>query len=399
MVAKIYRDSLEEFLRIELPDAVQHESTLFDELTAPFPRSLVIFGAGGLGRKVLTGLRRTGVEPLAMADNNSRLWGTAIEGIPVFSPQEAAQRFGESAAFIISIWSEGADRRIPLLRRQLSALGCRTILSFVHLFRKHPDLFLPHCRIDLPAKALAAAGDIRKAFDLLADDASQAEYLTQLRWMLSTDFGELPPGSPHDSYFPAALITADRNEVFVDCGAFDGDTTRSFLMRRGDAFSRIFAIEPDPANFQTLQDYVAGLPETLRAKISAVPYAIGAARETLRFEATGNVSSCLSTQGTCEVECLPLAEITGGAAPTYVKMDIEGAEIAALNGARRLIEARLPVLAACVYHEQDHLWRIPLLMRSISDQYRFFMRRHGEFFDVVCYAVPPSRLVKADPLV
>ncbi len=78
---------------------------------------------------------------VAMADNNSRLWGTAIEGIPVFSPQEAAQRFGESAAFLISIWSEGADRQIPLLRRQLSALGCRTILSFVHLFRKHPDLF------------------------------------------------------------------------------------------------------------------------------------------------------------------------------------------------------------------------------------------------------------------
>ncbi len=106
----------------------------------------------------------------------------------------------------------------------------------------------------------------------------------------------------------------------------------------------------------------------------------------------GSVSSCLSSQGSYEVQCLPLAELTDETPPTYVKMDIEGAEIAALSGARELIAEHTPVLAACVYHEQVHLWRIPLLMHSISDSYRFFMRRHGEFFDVVCYAVPPNRL-------
>ncbi len=158
---------------------VRREATLFDELTGPFGRSLVVFGAGGLGRKVLAGLRRLGIEPLAFADNNSRLWGTVVEGVPVLSPQEAAGQFGESAAFIIAIWSEGADRKIPWFRRQLRDLGCRTILSFVPLFRKHPELFLPHCRIDLPRKALAAADEIRMAFDLLADEASQAEYVTQ----------------------------------------------------------------------------------------------------------------------------------------------------------------------------------------------------------------------------
>jgi hypothetical protein len=80
--------------------------------------------------------------------------------------------------------------------------------------------------------------------------------------------------------------------------------------------------------------------------------------------------------------------------PTFIKMDIEGAEVDALIGARRLIENALPVLAICVYHQPDHLWRIPLLIRSFSDQYRFFLRPHNEEgWDLVCYAVPASRLI------
>jgi hypothetical protein len=65
----------------------------------------------------------------------------------------------------------------------------------------------------------------------------------------------------------------------------------------------------------------------------------------------------------------------------------------ALIGARGSIKKTLPVLAICVYHQPDHLWRIPLLIWSFSDQYRFFLRPHNEEgWDLVCYAVPVNRL-------
>lgn len=71
-------------------------------------------------------------------------------------------------------------------------------------------------------------------------------------------------------------------------------------------------------------------------------------------------------------------------------MDIEGSELDALVGAQELIRRANPILAVCAYHRQDHLWRVPLLIHSISDQYRFFLRPHGsEGWDLVCYAVPP----------
>lgn len=79
--------------------------------------------------------------------------------------------------------------------------------------------------------------------------------------------------------------------------------------------------------------------------------------------------------------------------PSFIKMDIEGAELDALIGARHSIEKDLPVLAISAYHQPDHVWRIPLLIQSFSDQYRFFLRSHNEEgWDLVCYAVPISRM-------
>jgi len=81
------------------------------------------------------------------------------------------------------------------------------------------------------------------------------------------------------------------------------------------------------------------------------------------------------------------------ATPTFIKLDIEGYEIEALRGARGVIDRAAPVLAVCVYHLQDHLWRIPLLLREWRSDYALFLRPHNEEgWDLVCYAVPRARL-------
>ena len=85
--------------------------------------------------------------------------------------------------------------------------------------------------------------------------------------------------------------------------------------------------------------------------------------------------------------------MTAGARPTFIKLDIEGFEIDALRGAKGTIDAHAPIVAVCVYHAQDHLWRIPLLLRGWRDDYALFLRPHNEEgWDLVCYAVPRARL-------
>jgi hypothetical protein len=103
----------------------------------------------------------------------------------------------------------------------------------------------------------------------------------------------------------------------------------------------------------------------------------------------------ISETGTIEINCAPLDEILADSSPTYIKMDIEGAELSALLGAKQVIQEFKPVLAISVYHQQNHLWRIPMIVRSFCDQYSFFLRPHNEeAWDLILYAIPHDRLIK-----
>ena len=235
-----------------------------------------------------------------------------------------------------------------------------------------------------------------RASALWADEASRNEYLAQVRWRLRLDFDGLSSPVSHAQYFPDDLFRLSEDEVFVDCGAYDGDSLRDFAARLPGFKGEFIAVEPDPNNLQSLEKFVAALPESWRSRVTILPTALGARRETVHFAAIGLASSGVSPAGTLEVETVPLDEILEGSRPTFIKMDIEGAEFDALEGARRLIEQALPILAICVYHQPDHLWRIPLLIDSFSEQYRFFLRPHNEEgWDLVCYAIPRSRLTAA----
>jgi FkbM family methyltransferase len=181
--------------------------------------------------------------------------------------------------------------------------------------------------------------------------------------------------------------------VFVDCGAFDGDTIRSFLNLRGERFGQIIAFEPDPKNYAALTSYVAGLPEGVKGRIQLHRAGTSLRREKVCFSATGNMGAVITAAGEIEIDCVPLDEALAGQFPSYIKMDIEGVEPDALAGAAGVIREHAPVLAICVYHRQDHIWRIPLQIRALRNDYEFFLRRYQEeCWDVVCYAVPRGRL-------
>lgn len=383
---------LEDLLSEDIISVTEREKSTFDRLVSPFAKSLVLFGAGNLGRKMLTVLRQTGIEPLAFADNNRALWGTSIDGLQVLSPQEAAQQFGQRAAFVVAIFNpfQGFNG----IREQLEELNCLNIISGDSLCWKYPDTFLPIMSLDMPHGVYQQGDDVRKCLDLWADEASRLEYMAQLKWRMRGDHGGLPSAPISEAqYLPENLFSLSPNEVFVDCGAYDGDTVRSFIKRYGSSFGKIVALEPDAINFHKLCDYILTLNADVRDKVIALPLAAGARRETLCFKTTGTASSMIETDGIDKVECAPLDDLLSDMQPTYIKMDIEGAEPDALLGARRTIERHAPVLAVCVYHQQDHLWRLPLLIQSLSGNYRFFLRRYNpDCWDVVCYAVPEDRL-------
>jgi len=74
--------------------------------------------------------------------------------------------------------------------------------------------------------------------------------------------------------------------------------------------------------------------------------------------------------------------------PTYIKMDIEGSELGALEGAQQVIQTAKPKLAIAIYHKATDLWQIPLLIKRFNNDYRLFLRHYTpEIIDTVCYAL------------
>ena len=382
-------DELDILLGESVESARQRASEAYDSVAGSCGDSVVIFGAGGLGRKVLAGLRKLGVEPLAFADNNPQLWGRPVDGVPVLSPDDAAKTRGDSATFVIAIMRVGGGH--VEARRRLIELGCRRVVPFAYLAWKHPRVFLPYYSIDLPHKVIEDADTVRGAFALIADGASRREFLAQLRFRLLADFEALNTPLPGEQYFRDDLFEWDAEEVFVDCGAFDGDTIRVILERYGERFGRIEAFEPDPINSRKLATFVDSLEPSVANRIALRSVATGAERCTVRFTASGSLTSAVGS-GETTVECMPLDDLLSGIRPTFIKMDIEGSEPDALLGARRTIGRHAPLLAVCAYHLQDHLWKLPTIIRSFSDRYSFHLLPHNtEGFDLVYYAVPEGR--------
>jgi len=377
---------LKELLGEGIASCRERESTAFDRVNAG-TAGIVLFGAGGLGRKTLKGLRLAGLEPLAFSDTKKSLWRQSIDGVEILPPAEVASRYGSSATFVITIWSEWSDR-MEDQKEFLQKLGCRTVVPFTLLFWKFPDLFLPHIQVDLPSKVHEQADDVTRCAELWADSRSYAEYLAQVRWRLFSDFEGLAP--PVDCmYFPSDLmdlVRLDEDCVFVDVGAYDGDTITTFVEETRGRFRRIYAFEPDAMNFASLQQRLSQMRDDVRSRIVAQKQAVGDENRSLSFSEGGGTGSKVGASQS-SVECVTLDSAISEA-PGYIKIDIEGFEPEALEGARGIIARHRPALAVCVYHIQDHLWKLPLLIRAISPHYRFYLRPHGQIWEPVCYAVP-----------
>lgn len=385
-----YTEALDKLLREPIASVREREQSAFDGLLAGCGRRVVLFGAGNLGRKALECLRSIGVEPLAFADNSSAKWRTQASGVPVLSPGDAAKRYGSSALFVVTIWSLG--HFYSETQTMLQSMGCTHVVPSESLRWKFSDQLLPDFCQDLAHKVYEQASDVRKVADFWSDDYSRAEYLKHIRWRALGDLEALSPPVEEQSYFLDTLYHLRDGEVFVDGGAYTGVTAEQ-VIHRNPHFLRIVALEPDPTNFQRLSEWKQTLTPGVAERIDARNIALSNVRGKLRFSATASEGSCLAKDGNITVDCLPLDELLSHDAPTFIKMDIEGAELDALEGGRQAIRTNRPILAICVYHNQDHLWRIPLLIHEMVEDYRLFLRPHeADGWQLVCYAVPANRL-------
>ncbi len=381
-------------LLIEEPDhAIKREVQTLCDVTNDFTMPIVLVGVGSLGQKISSVLKLNNVNIAASTDSNPQKWGISLAGTQVLSPNEAAEKFGESGVFVICIWSP--KHSYLETKAQFTKLHCKRIIHFGTVIWKFGDDILPHYQFELPHRILRNSETIRIVFNLLRDEESKRQFLAHLQYRLYLNTEVLPIPSFTDQYFPRELITLRSNEVFIDSGAYDGDTLKSFLNVQDDKFKKYVAFEPDPTNFQKLTAFTDGLSRIMRGKIFLHKKAVAHKKGKVLFNITGGSSSNVSESGSVRINCASIDEEVYSLKPTYIKLDVEGQEQNALRGAKNVISDFHPVVGVCVYHLPDDLWNIPLFLHRLYPGYSLYLRTHDyDGLELVLYAIPRERSIK-----
>lgn len=350
-------------------------------------RELVLYGAGNCGRATASLARRRGFEVKAFLDRGTKA-GSRIDGVPCSSP-DSAEAYQLAAAGIpvgLAIFNYAADVQ-PIIKL-LRDMHFSRVLSFYEL---HEHL-QGESQYWLTSRTFyrGVAAEILEGFDLFDDEESQRIYYDYIALRLTFDTGLLGKPDPANQYFPPDLPLPRTPLRMIDGGAFTGDTIQSVLAK-GLQVAAIAAFEPDLGNFQKLSQTVSKGSDQL-GDVSLLPCGLGKETAVVRFAEGQGAGSALDSGGETFVQVVALDQIVPNFAPTFIKLDIEGAEPDALLGAASLIARFQPALAVCVYHKPEHLWVIPRLIRQLMPRCSLALRYHQfNGFDVVAYAIPDER--------
>jgi FkbM family methyltransferase len=190
---------------------------------------------------------------------------------------------------------------------------------------------------------------------------------------------------PYDTlYFRSGIFDPSPMERFVDCGASIGESISTLLEITTFLIDRAWLFEPDRINVQTLQTVkgrLARFSPDLAERIDLLPFALGKGTGTVAFRHVGghggNVVTQFAPTEYGDVQSVPVVALDDVVdRPTLIKMDIEGSEMEALEGAQETIAAHRPRLCISAYHRPNDLVDIAELIQSIRPDYKVGLRHH-----------------------
>jgi FkbM family methyltransferase len=369
---------------------------------------VVLFGAGSAGVHLCNALKIHHVDISCFCDNNPKIIGGYCAGHPVISVEEL-RKDHQKSLIVISVSQPYAQQ----IRDQLMHL-CFTS-DRIHTPPPDPLLYYTNAAnlYWSPADLHARTQQLQDTCGLFFDQKSKdlfihriasltggLDYNSYRRFIqlfadLITDLGPNLFLSPlYDEnyfYFNSDFFPIGDKEVFANIGALVGDCAIEFAnacKTKGLQYKEIINLEPDPSNFLQLSANMNHL-----ANVRCLPYGLWSHRSRLRFfnpdRSRAGTAGSLDKDGNLEVEVVSLDELLPDVEISFMKMDVEGAEIEALRGAANTIMRNRPKLAISVYHKRDDIFEIPLFIHQLHPGYRFYLRHHSTTFgETVLFAVP-----------
>lgn len=294
-----------------------------------------------------------------------------------FDPMESEK---DESVVIITIGRKNIYKEIRALLE--SELGFQNIVWAFDIF----EYSLHHTPADyinnIQRQLTQNFQKIKAAYDIFHDDVSKDIFKKIIGTYFLKRKINIPNRPLKEQYFPKDINLKKGYDCFVDCGTYTGEIMEQFKTM-ALKINTLICFEPDPENFRRL---LGSFDINQTKKIIAFPCGLCDAEKILRFK--GNeVNSSLSESGDLSIQTVAIDHVLHGFKPTFIKMDIEGAELKALKGARETIIKSEADLAISVYHLVNHIWDIPLYIASLGVDYKIFLRNYTSFVsETVLYA-------------
>lgn len=317
----------------------------------------VLYGMGLGAEKVMANLQQQGIEVRDVFASDEFVRGHYFKGFKVMKYSEICEKYDDFN--VVLCFASHID----------------SVIEKIEQINKEHTVYAP----DVP---VAGGGlfcrqfvkEHEKEFDFafhqLADEESRRVYLDIINFKISGKIEYLLRSFGEKEEVYQNILQLNTNENILDLGAYDGDTIREFLSFTGGRYQSITALEPDKKNFKKLLKNT----DTLK-NIKCLNMGAWNQKDTLIFSTKAGRNSRLSAEG----EQVKVTDIDSLNIPaTFIKMDIEGSELKALDGMKQTIKNNHPKLYVCAYHRNEDLYSLPAKILETDSSYKIYFR-HSKY--------------------
>ncbi len=333
------------------------------ELTSSWERMqntklpVFIYGMGDGCLKLMREFKKYGIPVAGIFASDEFVRGHSFEGHLVHKLSEVEDALGCGNFIIALAFAAGYESLI----KQIDSIAGRNIVIV-------PDTDVVGVGAFTKKTLAGNIESIEKVYSLLADDKSKQVYVDVLKYKITGDISFLrecctPPEEAYNN-----ILRPRENEIYVDLGAYNGDTIRELLSYTGGRYEKIYALEPDKRNFRKLSEYAENMKNNKLYNAAA-----WLRKETLYFNAAGGRQGKISSKGV-KTAALSVDSILQGGQATYIKYDVEGAEAQALEGTKETIKKWSPKLCVALYHRAEDIFSLPLAVAQMCPEYKLYVR-------------------------
>ena len=349
-------------------------ATYFDEIEKMKERSIVVlFGAGSTAEYNLRYFEKLGIHVECFCDNSVCKIGSRVGNRRVLSLDQCKEEYKDAYYYITTqlFYSE--------IRKQLLDSG----IDSERISECDIVIQLPWEK-DFKRELEQKKSFYEELYNDLADEKSKGVLINRLYFLVTRE--RKYACSIHDDvqYFDRSIWNANSADVFVDGGVFDGETIKDFNKFSNGKYRRIIGFETDREYSRVAKENLSfmndveivhrGLYDTNGClKLSSGLGLMGSLEAV--FDESGMFDGEKNVIEVCKLDDYFMSsDIT----PTIIKMDIEGAEMAALHGAESIIRKRHPKLLICIYHRKDDLIDIWKYVKECDNSYKFYLRHYSD---------------------